>query len=165
MLFATVNSQLLAGAQIHKAGAALRLQNEVQLFLAVFGQIHRPVRIVGANRCLDLEAGRDFEEHLYIGIIVQRDGERALNETAVIDNIIVDAVFHLDGVAVEVGDQFCGIENFLHIILFAVQFDVTDTVNRQRVAVVLDDFCYLFQKGFRVVQCTGQRSPRYTTSV
>ena len=78
---------------------------------------------------------------------------------------LCEGEIHLDGVAVEVGDQFCGIENFLHIILFAIQFDVTDAVNRQRVAVVLDDFCYLFQKGFRVVQCTGQRSPRYTTSV
>ena len=62
MLLATMDLQLLTGTQIHKAVTALGLQNEVQLFFSVLGQIYRPVWVVSANGCVNLKPVWDFEE-------------------------------------------------------------------------------------------------------
>ena len=152
MLFATVNLQLFTGAQIHKAITALGFQNEVQLFFSILGQIHRPVGIVRSNRCIDLEPVWNFEEHFYIGIIVQCQGEGALYRAAVIYNVIVNTVFNLYRITIQIGNQLSGIENLLDIVFLSVQFHIADTVNRQSMAVVFDQLNGFFKKSFRVIQ-------------
>ena len=152
MLLAAADFQLLTGAQIHEAVAALGFENEIELFFAVLGQINSPIRVVGADGRVNLEPIRDLEEHLDIGIVIQGNSEGALDGAAVIDDIIIDAVLHLHRIPVQVGNQLGRIEDFLHIVFSPVELDITDSVDCQRVAKITNQLNCFFQEGFRVIE-------------
>ena len=90
VLLAAVDFELLTGAQIHKAVAALGFEDEIELFLAVLGQIDGPVRVIRSDGSVNLEPIRDLEEHLDVGVVVQGHSKRTFDGAAVIDDVIID---------------------------------------------------------------------------
>ena len=64
MPFSALDLRAFFVAQIVPPAAALRLGNEVQLFLPVIFDKHRPIRIVGSKRRGDFEPGRKLGVNL-----------------------------------------------------------------------------------------------------
>ena len=152
MLLAAVDFQLLTGAQVHEAVAALGFEDEIELFLSVLGQIDGPVRVIRSDGSVDLEPIRDLKEHLDVGVVIQGNGKGALNGAAVIDDVIIDTVLHLHRIPVQICNQLRRVKDLLHIVFSSVQLDVADPVDCQRMAMVADQLNCFFQEGFRVIQ-------------
>ena len=71
---------------------------------------------------------------------------------AVIHDIVVYAVVYSYGISVKICDQLRTVENLLHIVFCAVQLLVADTVYRQGIASVPDNFGGVLDEHLRVIQ-------------
>lgn len=98
-----------------------------------------------------LKAPGNFEEHFHLRGVVQVQGKGALHGIAVVDNVVVDAVFHGHGVLFQVGYQFFAVEDFLDVVIVAFQFQIADAVHVQMVQTVVDDVHATLDEKLRVV--------------
>ncbi len=88
--------------------------------LTVLFQIHCPVRVIGADGCFNLKSARYFEEHLTSGRYP--NFRQSGFPLAVKDHMVIYAVMHWDSIAIQIGNQFGAIENFLHIVSSPANF-------------------------------------------
>ena len=76
--------QRLPFAVILRTLTALCFKDKVELFLRIPRQIHCPIRVIRSNGRVNFETLRQFEEHLHVRVVVQRQRERLLYRGAVV---------------------------------------------------------------------------------
>ena len=87
---------------MEQVGGSFGFQDKICFLSIIAVYQDGPVGIVSADGRFDFETGREFEEQLYVRIIVQRLGEGAFHRAAVIDDVVIYAVCDSNGISIQV---------------------------------------------------------------
>ena len=113
--------QGFGSAQVEQAGVAFGFEHEVEFLFTVAVKVHSPIGVVGSDGCFDFERARNLEEHFHVRVIVQSHGKGTLHRVAVVDDMVVNAVFHGHVVFFQLGDKFFTVQDFLDVVFLPGQ--------------------------------------------